>query len=326
MSGPAEPRLSIVIPNFNHGALIGQSLMAIAQQTVPPHEVVVVDDGSTDDSLARLDALAARMPWLRIQRHDRNRGVNAACNTGLDIVAGDFVLFHAADDCLGAETVARAASAASAFPYAGILFSDHAEMSEDGAVRRIEPLDLPRARRYFSGRELVRLMRRSFFFFHVSSVWFNAAQLRALGGFPPAVKWHGDLLVAYAAGFEGGAVYVPEAVSYVRVSPATYGAAGSRSAAQPDVLRAWLAVTRQPGWEQRRTDLVAAAVWPDFRLHSLRVLWEDPGYLTWRLARRIVWLSVWNVLAPVVGAGLRGRLRALRARYRRSRLTEPQGQ
>ena len=46
------------------------------------------------------------------------------CNTGLEIVTGDFVLFSAADDRLSPEMVARASAAAAAFPHAGIVFSD----------------------------------------------------------------------------------------------------------------------------------------------------------------------------------------------------------
>src|SRR5262245_59707312 len=315
----AAPRMSIVVTNYNHGHLIGEALAAIAGQTVAPFEVVVVDDGSTDDSVTRLQALAAQMPWLRLHRHAVNRGVNAAVNTGLDIVRGDFVLFSAADDCLSSEMVERASAAAAAFPLAGIVFSDHAEMDVDGASRRLIPLDLPKVCRYFSGGEFVRLMQSNFFFFHVSSVWFNADLLRALGGFPPAVKWHGDLLVAYAAAFERGAVYAPEAVSYFRVVPGSYGSAGKRSSAQPGVLRAWLAATRQPGWEHRRAAMVAAAIWPDHSLRGLLVLSEDRGYLSFRLVRRIVWFATWNRLGPLLGDGLRRRLRSVRSRYRRWR-------
>jgi glycosyltransferase involved in cell wall biosynthesis len=105
------PRMSVVIPNYNHGHLIADALGAISRQTMLPSEVVVVDDGSTDDSVTRLQSLAADMPWLRIHRHSENRGVNAACNSGLDLVSGDFVLFSASDDRLDAETVERAFAA-----------------------------------------------------------------------------------------------------------------------------------------------------------------------------------------------------------------------
>lgn len=314
-----RPRMSVVIPNHNHGHLISEALAAISRQTMLPFEVVVIDDGSTDDSVAQVQSLAANAPWLRIYRHPENRGVNAACNTGLEMVSGDFVLFSAADDRLSTRMIERAFGAARAFPLTGIIFSDHAEMGADGSNPRIVPLDLPDTCRYFSPDEFVHLMQRDFFYFHVSNVWFHVALLRELGGFSLDVKWHGDLLAAYAAAFERGAVYIPDAVSYVRVSPTSYGAAGSRSSAQLDVLRAWLAVTRQPGWTRRRAAFVAAAIWPEYSLRSVRVLLEDRDYITFRLARRLAWLSVWTKAAPFFATGFRRWVRAIRTRCRRWR-------
>ena len=119
----ARPRMSVVIPHYNHAHLLSEALAAISRQTRRPFEVVVVDDGSTDDSVMRLQALTASMPWLRIHRHPENRGVNAACNTGLELVSGDFVLFSAADDCLSATMVEHAFAAAAAFPLTGVIFS-----------------------------------------------------------------------------------------------------------------------------------------------------------------------------------------------------------
>ena len=111
--------------------------------------------------------------------------VNVACNSGLELVSGDFVLFSAADDCLSPEMVERASAAAAGHPGTGIVFSDQAEMSPDGDTTRLIPLALPEVRRYFSGGDFVRLMQQNFFYFHVSSVWFNVELLRALGGFRP---------------------------------------------------------------------------------------------------------------------------------------------
>jgi glycosyltransferase involved in cell wall biosynthesis len=314
------PRMSIVVPHYSHGHFISDAIAAISRQTMLPFEVIVVDDGSTDDSIVRLQALAADRAWLQIHRHPENRGVNVACNTGLGIVRGDFVLFAAADDCISPEMVERASDALSAFPQTGIVFSDHAEMSADGRSRRVIPLDLPQTRRYFSANAFVRLMQSNFFYFHVSSVWFRVELLRKLGGFARDVRWHGDLLAAYAAAFEQGAVYAPGAVSYFRVSPTSYSAKGWRSPAQLDVLRAWHATTLRPGWEHRRAAFIAAAILPEYSLRAVPALASDLGYLTPRLICRLAWLALWSRLAPFVGTGLRRRLRAARTVYRCIRL------
>jgi hypothetical protein len=185
---------------------------------------------------------------------------------------------------------------------------------------RISPLDIPHQRRYFPPGDFVALMQRDFFYFHVSNVWFNVPLLRSLGGFDPDLRWHSDLFAAYAVAFEAGAVYVPGAVSYFRVVPDSYSA-GARSAAQLDVLRAWLKATQQPGWERRRAAFIAAAVWPEYSLRAVPVLLSDVSYLTPLLARRLAWLAAWSTIAPFVSTGLRRRLRALRSRHRRSRLS-----
>lgn len=65
--------MSLVIPNYNHGHLIAEALAAIGGQTMLPGEVVVVDDASTDDSVARLQSLAAGMPWLRVLKQSRGQ-------------------------------------------------------------------------------------------------------------------------------------------------------------------------------------------------------------------------------------------------------------
>jgi hypothetical protein len=161
-------------------------------------------------------------------------------------------------------------------------------------------------------------MQRSFFYFHVSSVWFDVGLLRALGGLRPELRWHADIFAAYAAAFERGATYEPGAVAYFRSTPGSYST-GRRGVAQVDVLRAWLAATREPGWERRRAAFVAAAVWPEYSVRGLRILISDPGYVTPRLAGRLARLVVWTKAAPLVNAGLRERLRQLRTRYRRSR-------
>jgi glycosyltransferase involved in cell wall biosynthesis len=313
------PALSIVVPNYNHGHLIGEALGAIARQSAAPFEVIVVDDGSTDDSLMRIRALAGDMP-LQLHCHPSNRGVVAAMNTGLSLVKGDFVLFSAADDRLAEKTVELAAAAAAEFPASGLIFSDHAEMSADGSNARVMPLDLPIVGRHFSGPDFIALMQRSFFSFHVSSVWFNVGLLRALGGFRPELRWHCDLFVTYAAAFDRGATYVPGAVSYFRQLPTSYGTTGTRSNAQIDVLRAWLAATREPGWEATRAAFVAAAIFPEYSFRAMRALRSDPGYLTGRLIRRLVWFGFWVKVAPFVGTRARAWARNVRSRYRKARL------
>jgi hypothetical protein len=96
--GETSPKLSVVVPNFNHGAVIGDAIRALVAQVPPADEIIVVDDGSTDDSLSVLERLAQAHASLRIVALPRNGGAIAALNRGLHEARGTYVYFGAADD------------------------------------------------------------------------------------------------------------------------------------------------------------------------------------------------------------------------------------
>jgi hypothetical protein len=89
-----SPTISVIIPCHNAAAFIADALRSVLAQTVPALEVLVIDDGSTDDSAKRAEAFG---PPVRVMRQE-NRGVSAARNRGLDAARGDWVAFLDADD------------------------------------------------------------------------------------------------------------------------------------------------------------------------------------------------------------------------------------
>jgi len=93
-----EPDTTIVIPCFNHGEYLDEAIMSVFNQTDPSFEVVVVDDGSTDQAtLQAIDALD--WPRTRVIRQE-NRGLPAARNVGITAGRGRFVVPLDADDVL----------------------------------------------------------------------------------------------------------------------------------------------------------------------------------------------------------------------------------
>lgn len=93
--GP-RPATTIVITTYNRAGLVTRALDSALAQTYPNLRVVVVDDGSTDATETALRSYEDD-PRVRIVRHDRNRGVTAAKNTGLDALPGDAVYFGILD-------------------------------------------------------------------------------------------------------------------------------------------------------------------------------------------------------------------------------------
>ena len=98
--------ISIVIPVRNGARALDACLQAACAAALPDHEVVVVDDGSTDESAA----IAARHP-CRLVRLEGRRGASAARNAGAAAARGDILFFTDADCILGPQTLPRAAAA-----------------------------------------------------------------------------------------------------------------------------------------------------------------------------------------------------------------------
>ncbi|MBR4170633.1 MAG: glycosyltransferase family 2 protein [Kiritimatiellae bacterium] len=92
------PTASVIVPFLNAETTLADCLESLLRQTEIDFEVIAVDDGSTDGSLAVARAFAARDKRIQVLTHDHNRGLSAARNTGLECVSGTFLFFVDSDD------------------------------------------------------------------------------------------------------------------------------------------------------------------------------------------------------------------------------------
>src|ERR1700728_4156901 len=90
--------LSVILPNFNHGGLIARALRALLDQTPAASEILVVDDGSTDNSVEVVEALQRPYAWIGRIRNGTHRGISASVKTALEVAAGEYLLFADSDD------------------------------------------------------------------------------------------------------------------------------------------------------------------------------------------------------------------------------------
>jgi len=118
--------VSVIIPCFNHGHYLAAAIASVLAQTHPHVEVVVVDDGSTDDTAA----VAARFPSVRYLRQ-ANQGLAVTRNAGLTASAGEFVVFLDADDVLFADAVAAGLRCMVDHPDCSFVYGGCAIVSDD---------------------------------------------------------------------------------------------------------------------------------------------------------------------------------------------------
>jgi dolichyl-phosphate beta-glucosyltransferase len=103
-----EPYLSVVIPAFNEADRIEQTLDAVGEYLAHkgyPHEIIVVNDGSTDATAVIVKGAEHRWPHLRLLGFDRNQGKGAAVRAGMLRAHGDVRLFMDADNSTSIEQV-----------------------------------------------------------------------------------------------------------------------------------------------------------------------------------------------------------------------------
>jgi glycosyltransferase involved in cell wall biosynthesis len=128
------PAVSVVVPSYNYGRFIGHALASVVNQTVTDVEVLVVDDGSTDDTAAVV------RPFLkdrRVQFHATDHaGVAAAKNTGIRLSRAPLVAFLDADDVWMPAKLERQLARFAADPELGVVYSRR--LLIDGAGRPLE--------------------------------------------------------------------------------------------------------------------------------------------------------------------------------------------
>ena len=128
---PASPRVSVIIPCYNHGHFLAGAIESAARQTLADLEIIVIDDGSTDMTPAVVEGLTD--PRIR-SRRTANGGVSAARNAGLDMARGEFIAFLDADDTWAPAKLERQVALMDAEPEVTLVFTDLRRYSADGSV------------------------------------------------------------------------------------------------------------------------------------------------------------------------------------------------
>lgn len=136
LSAPSRrASVSVIVPCYNYAAYLSAAVTSALDQRDADIEVIIVDDASTDDSLAVARSLAARDPRVRVVEHAENQGPVATFNDGLAAAKGDYLIRLDADDLLTPGSVARSTALAEAFPSVSLVYGHPVHFSGPSVPR-----------------------------------------------------------------------------------------------------------------------------------------------------------------------------------------------
>jgi len=126
------PRVSVIIPTYNRAKLISDSIQSVLDQTYVDWELIVVDDGSTDETAQVVAEFGEQVTYI----YQENAGPSRARNTGFAASQGDFISFLDSDDCMLPNNLETLAALLDARPEASIAYGRYYWFHDNGQISR----------------------------------------------------------------------------------------------------------------------------------------------------------------------------------------------
>lgn len=190
----SDMRVSVVIPAYNATRFLPEAVESVRQQTTPVHEIIVVDDGSTDETEQVVQSLGGDIVYIR----QANAGVSAARNRGISEATGEIIAFLDADDLWLPEKVANQINVFLSNPEVTLVAADRAEIDAQGGLLLDSLFKKQGLYAFFAElrgnpipQALSRLVQVNFI--PTSSVMVRKSTLAQVGVFDTAIRYGEDL-------------------------------------------------------------------------------------------------------------------------------------
>lgn len=213
-------KISVIIPNYNHGYYLPEALDASLQQSRKPDEIIVVDDASTDNSEGVVKCYQQAHACIKFIKNERNQGATYTTNRGIEAAIGDLIVTRAADDLDYPGFYEQAAKLMETHSEAALCCGDIAFFGNDINIHQVESLGLADKVTYLSPDDLVERLGPDPVYGH--TVMMRADLLKALGGYDSELKWYADWFCTLLLAFKYGICYVPSPFAYARLTEESY--------------------------------------------------------------------------------------------------------
>ena len=206
--------LTVVMPAHNEALRAAAAVERVFNQTRQPDAVIVVNDGSTDETAIVLAALEARFaPTLRVITHATNLGCHAAIQNGVRQADTTHICSSAMDDGITPRFIETSMAMLEIYPEAGLCCSD-VELRIEGRSSFMRA-GLCTSPKYFTPDDLAKTLNGGFIF-GASSIY-RRDYLAASGMFDGDLRWHGDWFSSLVIALRHGACFIPETNAFATI-------------------------------------------------------------------------------------------------------------
>ncbi len=210
-----RPTLSVVMPNYNHAASLPDAIEGVLRQTRPADEFLILDDGSTDNSVHVIESYARRCSYIRFLRNEKNTGVIAAHRRLFSEARGDYICTAPADDVHLPRYFELGMAMAEAHPQAGIIFGQWNIIAHPSASPVVVGVRKWTRNMYATPEQFLREYLEIEAPSHSASLVtiYRADAFREVDWYRPELGSWSDTFAARAIGLKYGACYVAEPLS-----------------------------------------------------------------------------------------------------------------
>jgi len=227
--------LAVVIPNRNDSKYLPACLRSIVSQEVKPDELIIIDDESTDDSVAVIRRELAGHPFARLEINPKNLGGVQTANLGLRLARSKFVLFMGANDFILPGHFARMKACLERFPHSGLWSGMVWLVDEQDRYIRMHPSPvIALGDAFFSGASCRTMVRRFGSWLTGQTTVYRREALLESGALDPSLKGLNDLLAALVVASRYGAAFSPAPVGVMRIHAGAFLPATLQDSAELD--------------------------------------------------------------------------------------------
>jgi len=235
-------KLSVLMSNYNHAQYIAETLNAIVSQSFKPFEVLVCDDGSTDNSVEIIQHFVDKYPFVHLIRNDINLGIFASFNKLIALAAGDYLYSASADDKILPGFFEKSMSLLFQYPQAGLCSALSFVTDKHGGNKKIFLTPIVSATPSFFPPDKVKkiFLRDGCWVFGVTTIM-RLDYFREAGGYRPELYSFCDSFVYYILALKYGACFIPEPLTAWRRQESTYSATIAKN---PEITKQWIGATK----------------------------------------------------------------------------------